>query len=424
MNDTTGKLKTWWGTLSPFAQDLIIASGIFLFLFVQAATNGLSRPHEIIERPDPDSIARSVEFGRNAIVPWARNMLSMVLLLFTCIPLVFRRKFPWPVLLLTVLGATAYTIFPLNPILIVAAPMLAIYTVAANDEKNTWWLAAFIGVSLVGCVLAITYATQRWAIELVGFLALFTAASLFGSVRRSTQAYVQAVELRALEAERTREEEALRRVESERVGIARDVHDIVAHSLSIIAIQAAAADALIDKRPEDAHKSLATIRDTSKSALSELRSMIDVLRGRDENAPLEPTHDLASLSKVIERVESAGIEVYLTQDITQPINASVSVSAYRIIQEALTNTMRHSNATQAEISLVERDGSLHIRVCDNGVFDPETVGTSGHGLEGMRERCEALNGTFSSYPLVVKDEHSAANFCIEATLPISNHSKE
>ena len=177
---------------------------------------------------------------------------------------------------------------------------------------------------------------------------------------RSRREYIEAVEQRAIEAERTRDEEAHRRVDEERIRIAREVHDIIAHSLSIVNVQASAGMALIDAgEPARARESIGHVRDTSKQALAELRSMLDVLRTGEGDAPLGPIADISQFEKLVQPVRDAGIAVDLTIGFDPAlVPAYASVSAYRIVQEALTNTVRHSGAGHVQVRLEVRDQSL------------------------------------------------------------------
>lgn len=418
-------IKTNVRRLSPSSKDVLIALGLFLFLLMQFLFSSGINNHRPPHMPAPNSLAHSLPLDGFAQTPSIRTALALTLIGLVCIALIFRREAPWSVLLFTTCGAALYTVLPFNPVFIFVAPLLAIYTVTSSSSKNTRWVVAFIGAALALCLIALTYGTERWTIELVGFTALLAVAALFGNVRRSDLAYLHEAQQRALEAERTREQEAQKRVEAERVAIAREVHDIVAHSISTIAIQSAAADTLIDKQPEAAHEAVANIRTTSKQALSELRGMISVLRNDSvQDAPLAPVASLPALDEIIERVRNAGIEARVDNQANNKLPVPVSVSAYRIIQEALTNMLRHSNATSVQIKVTQSLSQLMVTVADNGTYIPSEAHEGGHGLQGMRERCEAFGGSLTTSPLESTMSTPVEGFEITAVLPFAHENEQ
>jgi signal transduction histidine kinase len=197
---------------------------------------------------------------------------------------------------------------------------------------------------------------------------------------------------------RTREEEARRRAAEERLRIARELHDVLGHNISLISVQAGVALHLMDKRPEQARVALSVIRDASKEALRELRSVLDVLRQVNEDAPRSPSPGLASLSDLVSRASEAGLEVYteVLGDL-KGLPGSVDLAAFRIIQEALTNVMRHSGQTSSSIHVTCNKGELMLCI-DNevgGTTIQETIG-HGQGILGMKERATALGGVLEA----------------------------
>jgi signal transduction histidine kinase len=254
------------------------------------------------------------------------------------------------------------------------------------------------GVIAAVPVLAFS-SSVRWVTDVVGSFIVLAAATLLGEAERNRREYIASVEQRATDAEQNRETEALRRVDEERIRIARDVHDIVAHSLSIVTVQAGAAAALLDANdPSRARESIENVRSTGKQALTELRSMLDVLRTGESDAPLEPTADISNLDALVTTVRDAGIAVAV--DIAgdlETVPAFAAVSAYRIVQEALTNVVRHSGATAATVGVAVTPEKLTLAVTDNGSgSEVDSASTPGHGIRGMRERVEALGGSFSA----------------------------
>jgi signal transduction histidine kinase len=207
---------------------------------------------------------------------------------------------------------------------------------------------------------------------------------------------------KAAQTARTQEEEGRRRASEERLRIARELHDVLAHNISMINVQAGVALHLMDDRPEQARTALAAIKEASKEALSEMRSVIGVLRQQGENAPRAPTVGLARLDELVDRARSAGLDVHTKIDGTvRPLPAGVDLAAFRIAQESLTNVTRHAGTgpvtTWVRIAYGERD--IEIEVGDEGrgaALLAEDCG--GSGLPGMRERAMALGGEFSAGP--------------------------
>jgi signal transduction histidine kinase len=199
---------------------------------------------------------------------------------------------------------------------------------------------------------------------------------------------------------RAREEETRRRAGEERLRIARELHDVLGHNISLISVQAGVALHLMDKQPEQARVALSVIRDASKEALRELRSVLDVLRQVDEEPPRSPSPGLASLSDFISRASEAGLQVHteVSGDL-KGLPASVDLAAFRIVQEALTNVMRHSGQTASNVQLTRDEQELTLRI-DNEIGS-EASGDGigfGRGILGMKERAIALGGVVEAGP--------------------------
>jgi signal transduction histidine kinase len=232
--------------------------------------------------------------------------------------------------------------------------------------------------------------------------ALLAGATALGDATRNRRAYIDEVERRAADAERTAEEEAIRRVDEERLRIARELHDVTAHSLSIVAVQSGVALHVLDTDPEAARTALRAIRETSRDSLQELRGMLGVLRGSADlspGAPLAPVPGLARLEELVRPLRDAGLAVEIVGAGTVPaLPAIVDASAYRIIQEALTNVLRHAGSASVHIELDPAEDSLRLEVADDGSGSIEREKAEGHGIAGMRERTLALGGTFVAGP--------------------------
>jgi signal transduction histidine kinase len=291
--------------------------------------------------------------------------------------------------------------------------LIALYTVGAwTDRKRLLLWGSIAGVVLLAAALP-DLTSELFGADVVRNIAVLAAAALLGDATRSRRAYVVEVERRAAEAERTREDDARRRVDEERLRIARDLHDVTAHSLSVIAVQSGAAAHVLDSDPEEARRSLTAIRDTSRNALQELRAMLGVLRGaEDDAAPLAPTAGLARLGDLVRPLEDAGVSVDVaTEGEIGDVPAVVDASAYRIVQEALTNVLRHVGKGRVGVTVRREEDALVLEVLDDG---PETgPGEEGHGIAGMRERVQALGGTFEAGP------RQGGGWSVTARLPVT-----
>ncbi|MGN9909026.1 sensor histidine kinase [Phytohabitans sp. LJ34] len=211
-----------------------------------------------------------------------------------------------------------------------------------------------------------------------------------------------------------RAEERRRIVADERARLARELHDVVAHTVSLIVVQAGAAADVFDARPEKARAALDTIQEHGRAALAELRAMLDTMRPGDPD-PSGPRPGLDDVDALAASLGSAGLAVDITRaGVPREVPANVSLSAYRIVQESLTNTLRHARATRAGVDLRWTDGALLVEVTDDGSAVPATGG-GGAGLIGMRERARLLGGTLEAGPL------PAGGFRVAARLPLRAH---
>ena len=233
-------------------------------------------------------------------------------------------------------------------------------------------------------------------------MALALAAAFAGYALHEHQERTRAIEERAIAAERGRDAEARRRVEAERVSIAREVHDITAHSLSAVSIQAAAAERLVDRDPAAAKEAIAEVRRTAKGALEEIRAMIGVLRAGEGPAETTPTQGTDRMGDLVSYLEGADIEVTLDETAYDRacVPAFIDVALFGIAREAATNIVRHAGARRATLALsTKREGFAELVVDDDGKGLAAPAAAAGHhGLLGMRERARLLQGTFSAFP--------------------------
>jgi signal transduction histidine kinase len=320
--------------------------------------------------------------------------------------LVFRRRWPLPVLA-TVLAATViYMVrdYPGGPFYL--GVFVAVGTVASELDTRRALppVAASMAVLALAGLLVDTADDPGWAHLL--YLTWSIVAFLIGKAIRDRRELLGSLRDRNRQLEETREEEALRRVAEERVRIARDLHDIVAHNIAAISLQAASAAYVADIRPDQAREALLTIRQASRQTLDELRSTLDVLRAGDEAAPLAPTPGLADLPDLLDSVTRSGVPVRIEQRGVRPeVPGAVDCAAYRIVQESLTNVMRHAGTATATVIVDHRSDALDLLVEDDGRGstpagrgDPGGSNGTGHGIAGMRERASALGGTVEAGP--------------------------
>jgi signal transduction histidine kinase len=236
-----------------------------------------------------------------------------------------------------------------------------------------------------------------------------------GMATANRRAYIAEIQDRAERAERSRDEEARRRVDSERLRIARELHDVVAHTMATISVQAAAAAHLLVDPPAEAAESIAAIRAASKEGLRELRTILNVLRQADDRDPVQPAPGLDQLDVLVGTVRRAGLatELCVTGELP-PLPPAVDLAAYRIIQESLTNVLRHAGPATATVTLAVRDGFLDVHVGDSGAGPRHRSGElpAGHGLIGMRERAASAGGTVQAGP------GPNGGFDVRARLPV------
>jgi signal transduction histidine kinase len=227
---------------------------------------------------------------------------------------------------------------------------------------------------------------------------------------------VRARRERIVEVRRQRELQARRRADEERLRIARELHDVLAHSISLINVQSGVALHLLDQHPEQARTALSAINEASSEALREVRSVLGVLRGDGERPPRGPTAGLASLDELVARTRTAGIEVSLeVEGFKRPLPKSLDLAAFRIVQESLTNVVRHSSAGAVTVHLDYEPDALTVQIDDDGSgprADADSDGSS--GIPGMRERAAALGGELRA------GAGPAGGFRVRARLPIGD----
>ncbi len=264
---------------------------------------------------------------------------------------------------------------------------------------------------LIGHLAFSLHAKTGWAdLAVVPWIA---AAGAIGQAIRAKRAHQAMLEERARRAEEGREHEARRRISEERLRIAQELHDAVGHHVALISVQAGAMGYLLDTDLDKARESLAHIQRASESALEELRLTVGLLRQPGDSEPTEPAGGLGRLDELIDSFTATGLQV--TCDVTgqvRPLPEAVDLTAYRVIQESLTNTAKHAAGASAVVRLVFGSGVLALAVEDDGPFAAGTAeGVEGHGIIGMRERAAAVGGWLTAGP------RSGDGFRVLAELP-------
>jgi signal transduction histidine kinase len=343
-------------------------------------------------------------------VAWAVRRdaeLAVPLGLLQALPLLARRRYPVAVLTL-VLAATALQTLhydTLNPLPLA----LAVYSLAAHAERLTALLGgiAALAVLVVPLLHDASYHLGPFAFRLVAF----AGAWVLGDNMRTRRAYYAALEERAARLEREHDDQARRAVAEEQARIARELHDVLAHNVSVMVVQAAAAQDVFDSRPARAREALRSIEQTGRSALQELRRLLGAVR-TEEHGPLEPQPGLTRLADLVDQVRRAGLEVDLNvEGNPRPLAAGVDLAAYRVVQEALTNTIKHAHASTAGVRVRYGGSRIELLVTDDGVGPSVNGSADGHGLIGMRERVALYGGELET------TARPGGGFLVRASLP-------
>jgi signal transduction histidine kinase len=317
------------------------------------------------------------------------DWFMVVLILTGSVSLYWLRTRPIPVLWATVVSTLVYMLmqYPYGPVIFPF--VIAAFSVIRFGHRLQGWLglvALYVG-HVGGRIILGLNELGVYQTLLVGtcFVVLGFVAELFRAHRD-----------RVMAAARTRQEAELRKAGEERLRIAQELHDVVAHHISLINVQASTALHLVDRQPEQAGPALSAIKDASKEALVELRSIVGILRQSDESAPRQPVAGLERLDHLISRTSRAGLEVHtVVHGDPRPLPTGLDRAAFRIIQESLTNVVRHAKASEATVRIQYGEQALVLQVDDDGrsLTGPPK---EGNGIIGMRERATALGGTLTA----------------------------
>lgn len=352
----------------------------------------------------------------------AMSPTGAILLLAETLPLAVRHRYPVQVLAITGIATIVYGAMGEPATGAEFGVLIAMYTVASVSDWRTSIIS--LGATLMGIqatyVVTLLRSPTTLPVYIISYgkaAGLFVAAWLVGDSIRSRRERAAELEHRAEELERARDDEARQAVVDERQRIARELHDVVAHNVSVMVVQAGGARRVLETKPELAREALGAIESTGREALGEMRRMLDVLRTDDTVDGLAPQPSLSRLDGLVEHVREAGVPVeLLVQGEPRPLPVAIDLTAFRIVQEALTNVVKHAGRARATVWIAYEPGSVAIEVADDGRGPGASTFPSDpgrrHGIIGMRERVALFGGELSIGPRM------QGGFIVRARLPI------
>jgi signal transduction histidine kinase len=346
------------------------------------------------------AVASSVPFVNPE--PGHVTVLGLVLNLCTVVPLLWRRRAPFVVMVIVGVAATLVSAYHRPGQNLQYAGLLAIYTVASLGRKR-WQRIGVLVAILITFPPASLLLKHNSLDEFMFTLLLPLAAFLLGSLERSRREHAEILRERADQLERERRAEAARAAAEERARVARDMHDILAHAVSLMVVQAEAGPVVVRSDPERAERVFDAIADAGRDAMTQLRRLLGVLKADEAQRLPQPT--LEELPELVNG--TASLEVVGER---RPVAPDTEIAVYRIVQEALTNTVKHARAQHVAVRLDWAADELQVSVTDDGLGPAATV-AGGHGLVGIRERAAACGGTAEAGPL------ADGGFEVRARLP-------
>ncbi|MGW5266372.1 sensor histidine kinase [Microbispora sp. NPDC004025] len=340
---------------------------------------------------------RNPDLGRVPLTWW-----GYTLLLVGAFAIALRRRYPLAALAVTLTATSVYMLFDYAYGPVFLSPVIAIFHAVLSGHRRAAWLssAAFF-------LFVVAYAT--WLIPHQASLFHHTAVAAYLLLTLTVAEFHRVRRERLAERERVQREEARRQASEERLTMAQELHDVLAHNISLIHVQASTALHLLDDHPEQARTALSTIKQASKDVLTEMRGVLDLLR---DGAPRSPTAGMAHLADLTGR---SGLPVTLeVAGRERPLPASVDRAGYRIVQESLTNVSRHAPGSRVTVRVAYAPEELVVTVEDDGAgaARAETGLGGGNGIPGMRERAAALGGSLTAGP------RPGRGFRVEARLPL------
>jgi signal transduction histidine kinase len=326
------------------------------------------------------------------------------------LPLAFRRFAPLAVALLVAVPTPLIAAFTQVRLLFFGGflPLLIVTYTLASRARTGRSLAAVALPFAALLAVELEVANFRKTGEIVFDWLWFSVAAVVGLVVRARSLHAERSESRVASLE-TERGTVLR---EERARIARELHDVIAHSVSVIVIQAGAAEPLVEEDPDQAREALRSIRSTASDALGEMRRLLGILRTTDDELVLNPQPSVAQLEPLLAQTRTAGLEVELRIEGTpRPLAPGLDLSAYRIVQEALTNTRKHGGASHADVALRYTPTALEVEIVDDGTATVTAASNGGHGLVGMRERVALYDGTLTTRA------REGGGYAVRAVLP-------
>ena len=346
---------------------------------------------------------------------------ALALAIAAALVLPLRRRWPFPVLAVTiVLFVAAVVVGELSPASSLPVS-IAVFGLVTRVPRRISIITTAATMTILGAAALLGQSAGVMDPRVIQLVAVVGFAAALADATKSRRAYITAITDRALRAEQTRESEARRRVAEERLRIARDLHDAVAHQIAVINLHAGVASAAVASRTDEAERSLATIRAAARTVLREIGDLLAMLRSGEndaEEAPLAPLSDIDRLEELLEQFRQTGLDVTLRRMGTAgDLSSATGPVAYRVIQEALTNAHKHGSEHRAHILLEYSAEAITITVTNpiDGVSRQAGPGRlPGHGLLGIAERVESVHGTFQTTPAGVSP------FRLQAHLPLAS----
>lgn len=300
-------------------------------------------------------------------------------------------------------------------------PILTLYAATAHSSRPrpqvwAWTGGAIVTYTLVALAGVLAPEEDLPAVAFLGILIIFGTSAVVGELVHQRRERIHVLEERANRAEAERELLARHAVLDERARIARDLHDVVAHAMSVMVVQAGAAERLVEHSPDRARQALANIQDAGREALADMRRMLGILREEGRPVQLAPQPSMDEVHQLVERCNESGVTTELHVDGAPPARtAGAEMTAYRVVQEALTNVIKHAGRpVRAVVRITYRDAEMRVEVTDDGLgaTTADVERATGHGLAGMRERVEIYGGRLRVGP------RPGGGFRVDATIPL------
>ncbi len=361
-------------------------------------------------RPPVADVALALALSIVAVLETISGQWSSPAVLLMTLPLAWRRRQPLAVFL--AIAAAAVGVFQQAPYAGLTAVMIAAYSVGTYSRHRLLSLGVIIATATV--IATVFHAGWPPLPDASAPYVIALSMWLVGNAIRSRQLRADAFADRATRLEREREQATREAVAAEHARIARELHDVVAHSVSVMVVQAGAARHILSKSPQQADEALRAVESSGREAMAELRHLLGLLNQDDDQVALAPQPGLDQLDSLVRRVGEAGLPVTLhVEGRTRPLPPGLDLAAYRVVQEALTNALKYAGLARTDVILDYREDELKIEVLDDGPGRSAAAGTgAGHGLVGMRERLALYGGTLEAGPRLER------GYAVRAWLPL------